>query len=252
MEKICRICQSTEPEDDLRDPCLCLGSIRYIHLQCLTRWVTQRYPNLRRARCEICGARFKMRVEKLSWFHMLTRLHRTHPHPMRVWARYIFKIIFHVFYSRLLFRQFKQDIILIVRELVANILSRHPSHFVLVRPESVVQPVSKLNQVVAGWLWRLFVLFARPIRALIALIRGLRPPVSVSRQRARKVVRLTVIIYLLFRLSMICCLVMYYTAILSFDVERSYHRWMLLVRRMEYVIKDVANRQKGTTSSTNI
>jgi len=55
-ENECRICRGTEEEDRrLFFPCKCSGSIRYIHEDCLVRWLSQSRSN----RCELCGHEFK-------------------------------------------------------------------------------------------------------------------------------------------------------------------------------------------------
>lgn len=42
-EDVCRICRSPkEPENPLRYPCLCRGSIKYVHQDCLRLWLNRR------------------------------------------------------------------------------------------------------------------------------------------------------------------------------------------------------------------
>lgn len=45
-EKTCRICLGTEKEDDYDDknnpffaPCICAGTMKYVHLDCMKEWV---------------------------------------------------------------------------------------------------------------------------------------------------------------------------------------------------------------------
>ena len=42
--KICRICYMEESEEDnpLVHPCICSGSMKYIHLKCLKHWINTR------------------------------------------------------------------------------------------------------------------------------------------------------------------------------------------------------------------
>lgn len=52
---ICRVCRSEgAPERPLFHPCICTGSIKYIHQECLMQWM--RYS--RKEYCELCGHRF--------------------------------------------------------------------------------------------------------------------------------------------------------------------------------------------------
>ncbi|VVB10643.1 unnamed protein product [Arabis nemorensis] len=47
----CRICQSPEePDNQLRHPCACRGSLKYVHTNCLFLWINRR----RTKHCEIC------------------------------------------------------------------------------------------------------------------------------------------------------------------------------------------------------
>lgn len=42
-EDLCRICRSPEePGNPLRYPCLCRGSIKYVHQDCLHLWLNRR------------------------------------------------------------------------------------------------------------------------------------------------------------------------------------------------------------------
>ncbi|CAN6911692.1 unnamed protein product [Brassica oleracea] len=48
---ICRICQSPEePDNPLRHPCACRGSLKYVHTDCIFLWINRR----RRKHCDIC------------------------------------------------------------------------------------------------------------------------------------------------------------------------------------------------------
>jgi len=37
-EPLCRICMGDASEGKLFSPCLCKGSMRYVHVECLQRW----------------------------------------------------------------------------------------------------------------------------------------------------------------------------------------------------------------------
>lgn len=52
---ICRVCRSEgTPDRPLFHPCICTGSIKWIHQECLVQWM--RYS--RKEYCELCGHRF--------------------------------------------------------------------------------------------------------------------------------------------------------------------------------------------------
>ena len=88
-QKVCRICyQEEENEDDpLIQPCLCSGSLKYIHLNCLKHWIGTRnsikienneYCNIfliKEVDCELCKSKFpdyirhKNKLYKIIEFH---------------------------------------------------------------------------------------------------------------------------------------------------------------------------------------
>lgn len=56
MEKECRVCRLGETEEEpLYSPCLCRGSIQYLHQQCLSNWIQHR--NI--TKCEVCQFEFQ-------------------------------------------------------------------------------------------------------------------------------------------------------------------------------------------------
>lgn len=60
-ERICRICQERGDADDLRSPCRCRGSVRWVHGECMATWVG---PILEQRRgppvCELCQTRMNV------------------------------------------------------------------------------------------------------------------------------------------------------------------------------------------------
>lgn len=71
-QKTCRICYSAEedPNNPLVQPCLCTGSLKYIHLSCLKQWINTKFyikkdSNslcitylIKKAECELCKTQF--------------------------------------------------------------------------------------------------------------------------------------------------------------------------------------------------
>lgn len=53
-ERQCRICLSTDDEEDLISPCLCAGSVRWVHRRCLDEWRAQGIRPNAFAQCELC------------------------------------------------------------------------------------------------------------------------------------------------------------------------------------------------------
>lgn len=50
----CRICQTVASGEPLISPCNCKGTLAYIHLSCLERWLNQSGRNF----CELCNFRY--------------------------------------------------------------------------------------------------------------------------------------------------------------------------------------------------
>ncbi|KAF7280973.1 E3 ubiquitin-protein ligase MARCHF2-like [Rhynchophorus ferrugineus] len=51
---VCRICQASASSEQLISPCHCKGTLAYIHLSCLERWLNESSRNY----CELCKFRF--------------------------------------------------------------------------------------------------------------------------------------------------------------------------------------------------
>eukprot|EP01065_Artemidia_motanka_P010011 TRINITY_DN15225_c0_g1_i1.p1 TRINITY_DN15225_c0_g1~~TRINITY_DN15225_c0_g1_i1.p1 ORF type:complete len:600 (+),score=177.52 TRINITY_DN15225_c0_g1_i1:56-1801(+) len=72
-ETVCRICRCAEPEHDLFSPCLCSGSMQYIHRACLEEWRAKTSNPLNRVRCSECRAPFLIAVTHDMQSFALTR-----------------------------------------------------------------------------------------------------------------------------------------------------------------------------------
>uniref|UniRef100_A0A8B9MMQ8 E3 ubiquitin-protein ligase MARCHF6 n=1 Tax=Accipiter nisus TaxID=211598 RepID=A0A8B9MMQ8_9AVES len=61
---ICRVCRSEgTPEKPLYHPCVCTGSIKFIHQECLVQWL----KHSRKEYCELCKHRFAFTPSNSSW-----------------------------------------------------------------------------------------------------------------------------------------------------------------------------------------
>jgi len=64
LNAVCRICYEEKKEGDpLLNPCRCHGSIKYIHNNCLGKWINTNCSH-DDAKCELCG--YKYRIEYQS------------------------------------------------------------------------------------------------------------------------------------------------------------------------------------------
>uniref|UniRef100_A0A182XQ90 RING-CH-type domain-containing protein n=1 Tax=Anopheles quadriannulatus TaxID=34691 RepID=A0A182XQ90_ANOQN len=52
---VCRICQGSSDEISMISPCLCKGSMKYVHLECLELWLNRSGLT----RCELCLHNFQ-------------------------------------------------------------------------------------------------------------------------------------------------------------------------------------------------
>lgn len=58
FERQCRICQETEPDNELISPCQCRGFSRFVHRDCLAEW-RRRNVNQSYFRCEVCHFQYQ-------------------------------------------------------------------------------------------------------------------------------------------------------------------------------------------------
>ncbi|EDW05952.1 E3 ubiquitin-protein ligase MARCHF11 isoform X2 [Drosophila mojavensis] len=64
----CRICRWHRSDMEIINcPCKCKGSVGYIHLKCLKRWIMHRRDN----RCEICNAPYNITADRASLKQMM-------------------------------------------------------------------------------------------------------------------------------------------------------------------------------------
>lgn len=61
--KQCRICYGEDDPDDLICPCLCKGSQKYVHTECLNSWRQQ--SELSYYQCPTC--QYKYRIQRVQW-----------------------------------------------------------------------------------------------------------------------------------------------------------------------------------------
>ena len=60
--KICRICfEKGEKNNPLISPCLCEGSIKYVHQTCLKNWIKISFIKPEFSKCEICNFKYHIR-----------------------------------------------------------------------------------------------------------------------------------------------------------------------------------------------
>uniref|UniRef100_A0A6C0ELP7 Uncharacterized protein n=1 Tax=viral metagenome TaxID=1070528 RepID=A0A6C0ELP7_9ZZZZ len=68
-EKQCRICLDTDRVEEMISPCLCNGSQRFIHRNCLNLWREQTQEAYHR--CPTCH--FRYRISRVWWGNLVTR-----------------------------------------------------------------------------------------------------------------------------------------------------------------------------------
>merc|ERR1719161_2142370 len=73
--RICRICHGGPEDGRLISPCLCKGSMKYIHLDCLQRWRAVGGKS-HYFRCSTCC--YEYRVQRVAWARWLTKAWVTH------------------------------------------------------------------------------------------------------------------------------------------------------------------------------
>lgn len=66
----CRIClenniiqTNTEPEEPFISPCVCHGTMKYVHESCLKKWIPKQVKKTSKAECEICKSKYKIKFQ---------------------------------------------------------------------------------------------------------------------------------------------------------------------------------------------
>ncbi|KAJ4456978.1 putative E3 ubiquitin-protein ligase MARCH6 [Paratrimastix pyriformis] len=57
---LCRICRGEDTQENLIHPCLCTGSLRYVHESCLKEWIKRTQASSVPPHCEICRHEYSM------------------------------------------------------------------------------------------------------------------------------------------------------------------------------------------------
>lgn len=64
-KKVCRICYEPKRDDDpLLMPCLCEGSMKYVHRSCIKKWIENSKVILDNPKCEVCKTQFAIQKKK--------------------------------------------------------------------------------------------------------------------------------------------------------------------------------------------
>ncbi|KAH6948590.1 hypothetical protein HPB50_025186 [Hyalomma asiaticum] len=69
---MCRICHDGDEEEPLVSPCKCSGTIRFVHVSCIEKWLNQRNLDI----CDLCGERFQMAAQPsavMQFFHWISQ-----------------------------------------------------------------------------------------------------------------------------------------------------------------------------------
>eukprot|EP00658_Telonema_sp_P-2_P036473 TRINITY_DN26377_c0_g1_i1.p1 TRINITY_DN26377_c0_g1~~TRINITY_DN26377_c0_g1_i1.p1 ORF type:complete len:366 (+),score=59.48 TRINITY_DN26377_c0_g1_i1:212-1309(+) len=60
-ERTCRICLDTGEGGRMISPCLCRGSSKFVHVECLNRWRASSTSRVSFFQCDVCGYRYNLR-----------------------------------------------------------------------------------------------------------------------------------------------------------------------------------------------
>jgi hypothetical protein len=63
IDKYCRICFEQD-ENIYISPCLCTGSMEFVHEDCLKNWILGKYTQFNSAKCEVCKQSFNLATVK--------------------------------------------------------------------------------------------------------------------------------------------------------------------------------------------
>ena len=62
----CRICLEDENQHDMISPCFCRGTSKYVHRECLNRWIETNLNNEASTQCQECHFKYKKDAKKIK------------------------------------------------------------------------------------------------------------------------------------------------------------------------------------------
>ena len=73
VEPSCKICLERSDGSELISPCKCIGSVSYVHEDCLKTWIQSSKAEMKDAKCEICHTNYVMQWKEsnVCIFHEL-------------------------------------------------------------------------------------------------------------------------------------------------------------------------------------
>lgn len=99
-EFVCRICFEEDDESNLISPCNCIGSQKYIHLECLNRWRSTNINNPeKRDICDICKEPYNTLLETAITRTIVSTRNLINNSWLYFFSRYGFIIGFSLLYS---------------------------------------------------------------------------------------------------------------------------------------------------------
>ena len=92
----CRFCLETDEKQNLLNPCLCKGSAKYVHNECLLNWYIQ--SPRRGGSCTVCSyiyhKEYSKSIEKFQNTTLFVNLHLYQPFAMIVMSHWVFLSVF--------------------------------------------------------------------------------------------------------------------------------------------------------------
>jgi hypothetical protein len=69
----CRICLESDRQGDLISPCSCIGTVQFVHKDCLRQWRTTCINPYNVVHCDICHAEYRFNSQLFQYFYFLNR-----------------------------------------------------------------------------------------------------------------------------------------------------------------------------------
>jgi len=165
----CRICYiQAEKNNPLVAPCVCKGSVQYIHKQCLYRWVRISTRN----DCELCKTPFTMEMIKFE------QIYRPNQYILQLSTR-PFLLLIELICFYILYLQFMQHIVFPVKEasyekyqyiydLISNVQQKIPTILGIVLASQSIVLVPAFYMVQRKCRYLSYIVFNRDISGLTA------------------------------------------------------------------------------------
>lgn len=102
---VCKICLEDDMSSTVLSPCRCIGSVKYVHEDCLKTWILAKRRDIRTSSCEICNTHYLMDVKIgkrcIYWQFIRSNVSRGMVGPMLILALFMVFLMIYVLVEKI-------------------------------------------------------------------------------------------------------------------------------------------------------